>query len=164
MDHNLHHHHYLKSPSPCWSRPDLLGADQVDHRLPAPLLEELRILVFAERLVFNALPPLYMYVMVLRQKWPYTAHRAVVRSVSSYYWCMVLHGIAWYCIVLHGIAWIAWYCIVLHGIAWYCMTLRGIAWNCMVLYGIARVCQSMQEYARVCQSIPEYAKVCQSKP
>ena len=28
------------------------------------------------------------------KNWPYTAHRAVVRSVSSYWWCMVLHGIA----------------------------------------------------------------------
>ena len=43
----------------------------------------------------------------------YTAHRAVVRSVSSYQLCMVLHGIAWYCIVLRGIA---WYCFVFHGI------------------------------------------------
>ena len=35
----------------------------------------------------------------------YTAHRAVVRSVSSYQLCMVWHGIEWYCIVLHVIAW-----------------------------------------------------------
>ena len=38
------------------------------------------------------------------KKWPYTAQRAVVRSVSRYYRYMVLHGIAWYCISLHGIA------------------------------------------------------------
>ena len=59
-----------------------------------------------------------------RKKWPYTAQRAVERSVSSYQACMVLHGIALYCMLLHGIA---WYCMVLHGIAWYCMVLHGIA-------------------------------------
>ena len=90
-----------------------------------------------------SLPPISIYVFqhsiihVIRKKWPYTAHRAVVRSVSSYEWCMVLHGIALYCIVLHGIA---WYCIVLHCIALYCMVLHAFAWYCMVLHGIALYC------------------------
>ena len=69
-----------------------------------------------------------------RYKWPYTAQRAVVRSVSSYELCMVLHGIAWYCMVFQCIA---WYCMVLHGILWYCMVLHDIAWYCMVLHSIA---------------------------
>ena len=39
-------------------------------------------------------------------------------AVINYGWyCMVLHGVAFYFMVLHGITWIAWYCMVLHGIA-----------------------------------------------
>ena len=29
----------------------------------------------------------FPHFLVLKKKWPYTAHRAVVRSVSSYKWC-----------------------------------------------------------------------------
>ena len=71
------------------------------------------------------------------QKRLYTLHRAVVRSVSSYLWCMVLHGIAWYCMVLHGIK---WFCMVLYGIAWYCMVLHGIALSCIILPYLALSC------------------------
>ena len=85
-----------------------------------------------------------LYCGIQRQKWPYTAHRAVVHSVSIYQWGRVLHGIAWYCMVLNGIAWycmilhgIAWYCMVLHCIAWYCIVLHGFAWYCMILHGVA---------------------------
>ena len=74
----------------------------------------------------------------------YTAHRAVERSVSSYYWCMVLHVIAWYCMIVHGIA---WYCMVLHGMAWYCMVFHGIAWCCMAWHGIAWYCMALHGIA-----------------
>ena len=50
---------------------------------------------------YEALPHYQQFV----KKWPYTAHRAVVPSDSRVYWCMVLHGFAWYWLVLHGIAW-----------------------------------------------------------
>ena len=55
---------------------------------------------------------------------------------------MVLHGIAiaWYCMVLHGIAWYCMVCMVLHGTAWYCMVLRGIALYWIVLLCIAWYC------------------------
>ena len=39
---------------------------------------------------------IYVGVNCNREKWPYTAHRAVVRSVMSYQACKLLHGIVWY--------------------------------------------------------------------
>ena len=39
---------------------------------------------------------------------------------------LMMHVIAWYCMVLHGIA---WFYIILHCLAWYCMVLHGIAWH-----------------------------------
>ena len=80
-------------------------------------INHFKIIILARKYWFESTVP----------KWKnghYTAHRAVVRSLSSYSWCIVLHGIAWQCIVLHSIA---WYCMVLHGIAWYCMVLHCIA-------------------------------------
>ena len=60
----------------------------------------------------------------------------LLRSVPSVILCYTLlySGISWYCMVLHGGA---YYYMVLLGIAWYCMVLHGIAWYYMVWNGIA---------------------------
>ena len=89
----------------------------------------------------------------------WTAHRAVVRSDSSYSWCMVLHGISWYSMVLHDIA---WSCIVLHSLAWYCTVLHGIAWYCMVMHCIAgycTICHGAMWYCMVLHCIAWYGMV-----
>ena len=84
-------------------------------------------------------------------KWPYTAHRAMVRSVSSYEWCMVLHGIFHYlalsCTILH---YFALSCPILHYRALSCTILHYLALSCSILHYLALSCTILHSLALSC--------------